>query len=53
MVKSLHCSLEAKLASINPPDYSDSEDDDKPELSAKVASQQATPSVNNKKILRN
>jgi hypothetical protein len=36
MVKSLHRSLEAKLASINPPDYSDSEDDDKPEpISAK------------------
>lgn len=27
-MKSLHRSLEAKLASINPPDYSDSEDDD-------------------------
>ena len=37
MVKSLHRSLEAKLASINPPDYSDSEDDDhRPEtISAK------------------
>jgi nucleolar protein 15 len=36
MVKSLHRSLEAKLASINPPDYSDSEDDDQPEtISAK------------------